>query len=81
MTLYEILGVRPGARADEIEAAHRLLAARFDPKRYEGRQLGSFGPRLEAIRAAVENAYRTLADPHGRREYDRQLRRQGRGRR
>lgn len=70
---YNLLGVNPSARPEEIRAAFRRLAKRAHPDA----QPNLAGEEKEAshrrfIRLA--QAYETLSDPGRRRDYDRKLR-------
>ena len=65
-TLYERLGVDPGASQADIRAAYRRLAQRVHPDRG--------GPGSEAAMAAVNEAWRVLGDPARRANYDASLR-------
>ena len=59
---YDVLGVSPGAGADEIKRAYRQLARRYHPDISGDDRSVAF---LEASRA-----YETLGDPRRRRSYD-----------
>ena len=59
---YQVLGVSPNARADEIKRAYRQLARRYHPDISGGDGTGAF-------RAAAE-AYEVLGDSRRRRRYD-----------
>lgn len=59
---YQVLGVSPNARADEIKRAYRQLARRYHPDISGDDSSGAF-------RAAAE-AYEVLGDPRRRRQYD-----------
>jgi molecular chaperone DnaJ len=67
---YEVLGVSPGAGADEIKRAYRQLARRYHPD-ISGDDRGS--AFLE-----VSRAYEVLRDPERRRSYDAGLTERGR---
>src|SRR5687768_15681309 len=57
---YQTLGLRPGARSEEIERAF-------------ARQLSAFTPRPFGSVTAVSIAYETLRDPARRRAYDQSI--------
>jgi len=59
---YQVLGVSPNARADEIRRAYRQLARRYHPDI-------SGDDSSTAFRAATE-AYEVLGDPRRRRHHD-----------
>ena len=63
-TLYDTLGVKKGASADEIKKAYRKLAARYHPDRNPG------DASAEEKFKEVQNAYDVLADPEKRKQYD-----------
>ncbi|HEU5278855.1 MAG TPA: molecular chaperone DnaJ [Gaiellaceae bacterium] len=63
-TLYDTLGVKKGASADEIKKAYRSLAAQYHPDRNPG------DTAAEDKFKEVQNAYDTLSDPEKRKAYD-----------
>ena len=63
-TLYDTLGVKKGASADEIKKAYRKLAAKYHPDRNPG------DASAEEKFKEVQNAYDVLADPEKRKQYD-----------
>jgi molecular chaperone DnaJ len=67
---YDVLGVSPRARADEIKRAYRRLARRYHPD-ISGDDRGT--AFLEVARA-----YQVLRDPERRRSYDARLMAHGR---
>jgi len=64
-TPYEVLGVKPTASADEIQAAFRKLAKQLHPDINPGK------PEAEARFKSVTAAYDLLSDPDKRARYDR----------
>jgi molecular chaperone DnaJ len=62
---YDVLGVAPGAGADEIKRAYRQLARRYHPDISGGERGAAF---LE-----VSRAYEVLRDPERKRSYDANL--------
>lgn len=74
-SLYEILGVAPGATAAEIRAAYLQLASQYHPDRHEGNPLSDLA---EDKLAAVNAAYEVLSDPTRRAAYDAELGASGR---
>ncbi|MES1227998.1 MAG: DnaJ domain-containing protein [Armatimonadota bacterium] len=62
-TLYQILGVKPKAAADEVKNAYRKLARAYHP---------DFNPDPKAHErmAAINSAFEVLSDPVRRMEYD-----------
>ncbi len=63
---YDVLGVSPGAGADEIKRAYRQLARRYHPD--------ISGDDRGAAFLEVSRAYDVLSDPTRRRSYDSGLR-------
>src|ERR671931_2299093 len=63
-TLYDTLGVKKGASADEIKKAYRKLAAQYHPDRNPGDSAS------EERFKEVQNAYDVLSDPEKRKQYD-----------
>lgn len=65
-TLYEVLGVKPGATANEIKKAYHKEARATHPDKN--------GNTVEANEAfkKISEAYQTLSDPDKRRDYDRE---------
>ncbi len=64
-TLYDTLGVKKDASADEIKKAYRKLAAQYHPDKNPG------DSAAEETFKEVQNAYDTLSDPEKRKQYDR----------
>ena len=63
-TLYDTLGVKKGASADEIKKAYRKLAAKYHPDKNPG------DATAEERFKEVQNAYDVLSDPEKRKQYD-----------
>src|SRR6266700_3348935 len=63
-TLYDTLGVKKGASADEIKKAYRKLAAQYHPDKNPGDEAA------EEKFKEVQNAYDTLSDAEKRKQYD-----------
>jgi DnaJ-class molecular chaperone len=61
---FIILGVSPGATANEIKSAHRRLAKEFHPDHYAGGN--------ETFRE-IQEAYSVLGNTRRRREYEQQI--------
>ena len=64
-TLYEVLGVKPDASAEEIRKVYRQLAKQFHPDLNPGK------PAAEERFKAISAAYDLLSDPEKRARYDR----------
>jgi molecular chaperone DnaJ len=62
--LYEVLGVGPGASAEEVRSAYRALAKKLHP---------DVNPSADAAErfARLQRAYETLSDEGKRKAYDR----------
>lgn len=67
MTLYETLGLEVNATFEQIKANYKKFALRYHPDRNEG------SPESNALFQDINEAYRILADPIKRQEYDNQL--------
>jgi molecular chaperone DnaJ len=63
-TLYDTLGVKKGASADEIKKAYRKLAAKYHPDRNPG------DATAEEKFKEVQHAYDVLSDADKRKQYD-----------
>jgi molecular chaperone DnaJ len=63
-TLYDTLGVKKGASADEIKKAYRKLAAQYHPDKNPG------DSGAEEKFKEVQNAYDVLSDEQKRKQYD-----------
>src|SRR3954453_12373935 len=63
-TLYDTLGVKKGATADEIKKAYRKLAAQYHPDKNPG------DASAEDKFKEVQNAYDVLSDAEKRKQYD-----------
>jgi molecular chaperone DnaJ len=63
-TLYDTLGVKKGASADEIKKAYRKLAAQYHPDKNPG------DTSAEERFKEVQNAYDVLSDAEKRKQYD-----------
>ncbi|RZK18505.1 MAG: J domain-containing protein, partial [Hymenobacter sp.] len=64
---YQVLGVPASASAEAIKQAYRRLANQLHPDKHGG------DPRYEEQFKVVASAYRVLADPGRRAQYDYQL--------
>src|SRR5919109_5098806 len=63
-TLYDTLGVKKGASAEEIKKAYRKLASQYHPDKNPG------DASAEEKFKEVQNAYDVLADAEKRKQYD-----------
>lgn len=63
---YEILGLEPGATAEDIKKAYRKLSLKFHPDKNEG------DAYFASMFRQVNEAYQVLADPLKRQAYDHQ---------
>jgi hypothetical protein len=71
VTLYDILGVLPGASVDEIQDAYQDKAILLAPGRLSGAPSQVVAAADRALRI-LEQARRVLCDPDGRGRYDEQ---------
>ncbi len=69
LSYYDILGVEPGASADEIRLAYETKAGVLAPTMIAGAP-SKVVAVVDRARAAIEVAQRTLLDPAARRRYD-----------
>jgi curved DNA-binding protein CbpA len=65
---YEVLGVSPTANTDQIKTKYRELARKFHPDVVKDKTLG------QKVFTQINQAYRVLADPERRAQYDAGLR-------
>jgi curved DNA-binding protein CbpA len=66
---FEILGLMPGATAEEIRRAYYAASKRYHPDRYYGKNLGSFRARIDRVFRRLTEAYETLNDGDKRAAY------------
>jgi curved DNA-binding protein CbpA len=66
---FELLGLRPGATAEEAKKAWYDASRRYHPDRYFGKNVGSFRARIDRIYKRLTEAYNTLSDPPKRAAY------------
>jgi curved DNA-binding protein CbpA len=71
-TLYDVLGVSPGATAEEMRQAYRERARVLHPDRLRARGEGGT-ESLGLAMGEVNDAWRVLRDPAARMAYDRSL--------
>lgn len=72
-TLYDLLGLPPSCRGEEVEAAYREHARRWHPDRYYSRDTGELALVIDENFANATRAYQVLKDTFKRSEYDREL--------
>ncbi|MFH0901212.1 MAG: J domain-containing protein [Pseudomonadota bacterium] len=68
-TLFEILGVTPDADKRTLKRAYFKASKDFHPDRFYGRNLGSYGARLDEIFARITEAFEVLDDDSSRAAY------------
>ena len=80
MTWYDILGIAPGASADEVRRACEARARQVGPQMISGAP-SKVVTAADRARAAADEARRVLGDPASRQRYDEAagLRRRGVG--
>jgi curved DNA-binding protein CbpA len=66
---FAILGLAPGATAEEARHAYYAASKRYHPDRYYGRNIGSFRARIDRVFRRLTEAYETLHDPEKRAAY------------
>jgi curved DNA-binding protein CbpA/CheY-like chemotaxis protein len=76
---YEMLGVQPGAGADEIKSAYFALAKKYHSDGYSGLELGSARRVAEELFRRVAEAHTVLTDARKRGDYDVLLERKAKG--
>ena len=76
---YEVLGVAPGASAEEIKAAWFAAAKRYHSDAFSGLDLGSARRVAEELFTRVNEANSALSDANRRAEYDVYLDRKAKG--
>lgn len=59
---WTVLGIRPGATADQVKLAYFEASRVFHPDRYYGKNLGSYRSRLERIFQRLSEAHETLTE-------------------
>ena len=64
---YEVLGIPPGATTDQIKKKYRELARKFHPDIIQDKVLG------QRVFTQINQAYRVLADPERRAQYNSEL--------
>jgi curved DNA-binding protein CbpA/CheY-like chemotaxis protein len=76
---YDVLGVAPGAFADEIKTAWFAAAKRYHSDAFSGLDLGSARRVAEELFTRVNEAHSALSDANRRAEYDVYLDRKAKG--
>src|SRR5438067_2122584 len=76
---YEVLGVAPGASAEEIKAGWFVAAKRYHSDAFSGLDLGSARRVAEELFARVNEANTALSNANRRAEYDVYLDRKAKG--
>jgi hypothetical protein len=80
MTWYDILGILPGASADEVRCAYEARTRQLGPQMISGAP-SKVITAADRARAAADEAWRVLGDPARREHYDEEagIRRSGLG--
>ena len=68
--LYDVLGVKRDAPAAEIKKAYFLLAKKFHPDAFSGRDLGALVKKAGEIFSRVTEAHDTLSNEEKRKQYN-----------
>ncbi len=68
-SLYDVLGVKRDASAAEVKKAYFVLARKFHPDAFSGRNLGTFAKKAEEIFSRVTEAHDTLSNEEKRKQY------------
>ena len=68
---YRLLGVSEDADLEQIRTSFYEMSRCFHPDHYFRRDVGDYGPRIEAVYIAVTQAYQTLRSEAKRSAYDR----------
>ena len=69
MNYYEVLGIAPGASADEVTDAYLTKAERMNPERFSG-DPPDVVSAVKRASVAIEAAWHVLGDPSSRAAYD-----------
>ncbi len=59
---WTVLGLKPGATAEQVKLAYFEASRVFHPDRYYGKNLGSYRGRLDRIFQRLSEAHETLTD-------------------
>ncbi len=70
---YDLLGVNPGAGAEEIRTQYFQFVKVFHPDRFFGKEMGPYRQKLDELFKKVTAAFEELQDPGRRGRYDRAL--------
>ncbi|MCW5828712.1 MAG: DnaJ domain-containing protein [Deltaproteobacteria bacterium] len=70
---YEVLSISPRADVAAIKKAYRAIAAEIHPDNFFGKELGTWGERLNDAFDLLTRAYDTLSDPAERARYNQEL--------